>query len=282
MDKRYYLTDLDGTLLSSDATPSEHTVRIISRAFEEGAVISYATARSFQSSNAVVSQIPWRYPLVLYNGALLFDPVQKRVLDGYWLHQETTNEIVRIGKSFGLVPLLFALDNEDKERVLHEKLFRTGDMQFLASRPNDPRFNEVKELACPDSIRTLILTYIGMLEELIPLKEAVTDALGSQVHIHLMKDNYINNHYFLEFSHPKANKQEGLAIWAKAVGCSPAEVTVFGDNLNDAGMFLTGGIKIAVANAHSDILKMADVIVQSNDQDGVANYIEAILKEKKQ
>lgn len=281
MNKGYYLTDLDGTLLSSDATPSVHTVRVISRAIEEGAVISYATARSYQSSNAVVSQIPWRYPLVLYNGALLFDPVEKCVLDGYWLNQETTNEILRIGKSLGLVPLLFALDNEDKERVLHEKLFRMGDMQFIASRPNDPRFNEVKKLACPESLRTLILTYIGMLEELVPLKEAITDAFGLQVHIHLMKDNYINNHYFLEFSHPLANKQEGLALWAKAVGCSPADVTVFGDNLNDVGMFLAGGCKIAVANAHSDILKMADDIVQSNDHDGVANYIEARLNEKK-
>lgn len=281
MKKGYFLTDLDGTLLRSNATPSDHTVQLITQAIGEGVVISYATARSYQSSNSVVSQIPWTYPLVLYNGALLFDPIEKRVLDGYWLHQETTNAILLIGKSFGLVPLLFALDNEDMERVLHEKLVRTGDLEFAASRPNDPRFSRVEELVCPDSLRTLILTYIGLLDELEPLKEAVTTTVfGSQVHVHLMKDNYIENHYFLEFSHLKANKREGLRLWAKHVGCTPADITVFGDNLNDIGMFQAAGCKIAVANAHPEILGMADEIVPSNEEDGVANYIAGRLKRK--
>lgn len=279
MKKSCYLTDLDGTLLRPNATLSEHTVRVLTRAMEEGVVISYATARSYQSSYSVVSLIPWSYPLVLYNGALLFDPIEKRVLDGYWLHQETTNAIIHIGKSLGLIPLLFALDDEDKELVLHEKLGRTGDLEFAASRPNDPRFCEVEKLACPNTLRTLILTYIGLLDELEPLKEAVTTAFGSQVHTHLMKDNYIENHYFLEFSHPKANKQEGLCLWAKHVGCTPADVTVFGDNLNDVGMFLAAGCKVAVANAHPEIVGMADEIVQSNEEDGVANYIAGRLKE---
>lgn len=281
MSKGYYLTDLDGTLLRSNATPSEYTIRVMSRALAEGAVISYATARSYQSSNAVVSQIPWSHPIVLYNGALLFDPVEKCVLDGFWLDPKTTNTLLLIGKSIGLVPLLFALDHEDKERVLHEKLGRTGDLQFAASRPNDPRFSEVEELACPDTLRPLILTYIGLFDELAPLKEKVIAALGSKVHIHFMKDNYIDNHYFLEFSHPQANKQNGLLLWAKHVGCSSADVTVFGDNLNDVGMFLAAGRKVAVANAHPEILDMADDIVQSNEEDGVAAFIEARMKANK-
>lgn len=278
MNSGYYLTDLDGTLLRSNATLSDYSVRVITDALEAGTVISYATARSYQSSTAVVSQIPWRYPLVLYNGALLFDPMHKRVLDGYFLDRERTEAILAIGKSKGFVPLLFALDHQDQEKVLHEKFFRTGDLQFAASRPNDPRFSEMGELSCPPHLRTLIITYIGLLEELEPLKQAVTTAFGSEVHVHMMKDNYIENHYFLEFSHPQANKQEGLLLWAKHVGCEPGNITVFGDNLNDVGMFLAAGRKVAVENAHSEILGMADEVVSNNDQDGVAAYVEARLK----
>ncbi|MDR6879683.1 HAD-IIB family hydrolase [Bacillus sp. 3255] len=276
--KDYFLTDLDGTLLRSNATLSEHTARVVTKGLEEGAVISYATARSYQSSMAVASQIPWRYPLVLYNGALLFDPIQKRVMDGFFLDRTSTEAIVAIGRTMGLVPLLFALDHEDRERVLHEKLVRSGDLQFAASRPGDPRFTEVKALSCPENYRTLLVTYIGMLEEVQPLRDAIAAALGSKLHIHMMKDNYIADHYFLEFSHPQANKREGLLLWAEHVRCSCEEITVFGDNLNDVGMFQAAGRKIAVANAHPDLLQLATEIAARNDQDGVAQYLEARLR----
>lgn len=120
MKRDYFLTDLDGTLLRSNAKPSDYTVSVLTQALDQGTVVSYATARSYQSSNAVVSEIPWRYPLVLYNGAMLFDPIAKRVLGGRWLDSERSNAIVKIGKTFGITPLLFALDEQDYERVLHE------------------------------------------------------------------------------------------------------------------------------------------------------------------
>lgn len=277
MTRDYFLTDLDGTLLTSNAQISSFTVDVLTQALERGVVISYSTARSYQSSQAIVSVIPWRYPLVLYNGAMLFDPIEKRVLGGRWLDNGRTNAIISMGKTLELKPLLFALDEKDNERVYHEKLERTGDCQFYASRPNDPRFREVAELQCPATLRTLIVTYIGLLDELLPLKIVVEQALGSEVHIHLIKDNYIADHYFLEFSHPEANKQIGMRLWAELVGCSSEEVTVFGDNLNDKGMFLEAGRKVAVANAHPEIMMLADEIAANNDEDGVATYIAACL-----
>ncbi|MNZ95512.1 Sugar phosphatase YidA [compost metagenome] len=191
-----------------------------------------------------------------------------------------TNEIIRLGREHSLLPFLFALDHTDQERVLHERLSRFGDMAFYKSRPDDPRFMETSPLACPDTIRTLILTYIGLLEELEPLKTVIEQKLGKQVHIHFMRDPYIENHYFLEFSHPMANKREGLLKWSELVNCKPEEVIVFGDNLNDAGMFEVAGIKVAVSNAHPRITEMSSAVIESNDEDGVAKYVyEAVLEQ---
>ncbi|MNW08813.1 putative phosphatase YwpJ [compost metagenome] len=69
----------------------------------------------------------------------------------------------------------------------------------------------------------------------------------------------------------------GLRLWAELVGCTSEDVTVFGDNLNDTRMFLEAGRKVAVANAHPEILLLADEIVMSNDEDGVAVYIAACI-----
>ncbi|MFX3632813.1 MAG: HAD-IIB family hydrolase [Candidatus Pristimantibacillus sp.] len=272
-ENKCFLTDLDGTLLRSDASLSIYAKEVLTAAIEKGAVISYATARSYLSSSRAVSSIPWKAPIILYNGALIFDPIHQKVLDGQWLDREIANMIIELGRGYQLVPLLFSLDNEDNEQVLHEKLYKIGDVSFYNSRPNDPRFQEVEQLSCPETHRTLIITYIGLLEDLLALKKRISEEYGDQVLVHMMKDNYIKDHYFLEFSHPKANKAEGAKLWAELVGHSLSEISVFGDNLNDVGMFEAAGKSIAVANAHERLIELADQVISTNDEDAVARYI---------
>lgn len=277
MINKHFLTDLDGTLLRSDATLSDYTISIVTDALSKGIMISYATARSYISSNHIVSVIPWKYPIILYNGAVILDPITQKVIDGCWLDCDTSNEIIRLGRDHSLIPFLFALDEGDKERVLHEELIREGDLQFYRSRPNDPRFGQLQQLECPDTLRTLIITYIGLFEELEPLMAEVQHKFGNKIHTHFMKDSYIENHYFLEFSHKEANKREGLRKWSKLMHCKPHELTVFGDQLNDVGLFEEAGTRIAVSNAHPTIKEMATLVVESNDNNGVAAYLEQII-----
>ncbi|MCM3625794.1 HAD family hydrolase [Paenibacillus glycanilyticus] len=268
-----YLTDLDGTLLRTDQSLSDYTVAQLKEALEAGTIVSYATARSYMSSERVTSIIPWRYPVVLYNGAMIFDPIAKRVIEGNWLSPQLSNDIMEAGRLYGLMPLVFALDERDREKVLHEKLYRSGEVDFYNSRPDDPRFQEMDNLKVDDSYRPLILTYIGLYEELQPLKLTVEQQFGGLVHIQFIKDAYIKDHYFLEMSHPLANKGEGARIWAKLVGSELEDVTVFGDNLNDLGMFRAAGTRIAVADAHEQIKQLADSIIGNSNEDAVARYI---------
>lgn len=276
-----FLTDLDGTLLRSNATLSEYTVEQLTSAIHNGAIVSYATARSYRSSMRAVAAIPWKEPVVLYNGALIYDPIHKKVLDGRWLSREITNQIIEIGRSYHLIPLLFTLDEDDQEKVLHEKLYKLGDISFYNSRPNDSRFQEVALLSSPETYRTLIVTYIGLLDDLLNFKERINEVFGDLIHTHMMKDNYIEDHYFLEFSHPQANKAEGATLWAKLVGCSLNELTVFGDNLNDVGMFEVAGRCVAVASAHEILIELADHVIGANDEDAVARYINGELEKGK-
>ncbi|WP_336772148.1 HAD hydrolase family protein [Paenibacillus sp. MMO-58] len=268
-----YLTDLDGTLLRSDQSLSDFTIAQLKEALEAGTIISYATARSYTSSYKVTSSIPWRYPVVLYNGALIFDPEGKRVLGGHWLSPQLSNDILEAGRQHGLAPLVFALNEDDEEKVLHEKLTRAGDLAFYESRLNDPRFTELEFLHIHDSYRSLILSFIGLYEELVPLKQTAEQLFGGLVHMEFIKDAYIKDHYFLEMSHPLANKGEGARLWAKLVGAEIKDVTVFGDNLNDLGMFREAGTRIAVADAHEQIIQLADRIVGTSNEDAVARYI---------
>src|SRR5690606_37698464 len=148
-------------------------------------------------------------------------------------------------------------DPYDSEKVYHEKLVRAEELAFKASRPNDPRFEELETLTMSGADRTLIFTYIASRETLEPFAQAVERTHAESVHIHFMQDRYLDA-YFLEFSHPQANKRDGLQAWCRYVGCEPADVTVFGDQLNDIGMFETAGKRVAVSNADTRLIAMAD------------------------
>lgn len=283
MTTEAYITDLDGTLLTSEQKLTDYTVQVITEALEQGAIISYATARGYVSAARAVSRIPWKHPLILYNGALIYDGINGKVIDGYWLDPVISGEIIALGQELGgISPFYFSLDEADCERVLHEPLTRSGELQFFNSRPGDKRFREVNKLECPDGFRTLIISYIGLLEELQPIRQAVQERFGNQLQVHFMKDIYIEDHYFLEFSHPRGNKSEGLKLWAQHVGVETGNITVFGDHVNDFGLFSAAGRGIAVQNAQPELKALAHEVIASNNEEGVAAYLEQTLKLKRE
>ena len=96
MNKKYILTDLDGTLLGSDKNLSKTSIEIINDALYDGHVISYSTARSYASSKEATRNILWQYPVVLYNGALIYDPISKKTIHGYYLSLELSRKIIEI------------------------------------------------------------------------------------------------------------------------------------------------------------------------------------------
>jgi len=277
MDRQHFLTDLDGTLLRSDATLSDFTVDVINRTLAEGHVFSFATARSYISAKPIIKRIHWSYPVIIYNGALIIDPQSERILHGKLLPNDMTTRILELGRQSGLVPLVFGIEASGIQRVWHETLSNDGQRKFVESRHGDPRFERREPFILVDGDQVIMLTYIASESELYPFKDRLVEMLGDQIHVHFTRDTYLRDYYFLEISHPHANKEDAMKAWSQLVGCASSDVTVFGDNLNDLGLFRGAGKRIAVANAHNDIKSMADEIAGANDQDGVVKYIKTML-----
>jgi hydroxymethylpyrimidine pyrophosphatase-like HAD family hydrolase len=83
---------------------------------------------------------------------------------------------------------------------------------------------------------------------------------------------------YIEICPPGVDKATGLAVVATALGVDPSDVLVFGDMPNDLPMFRWAGFgRVAVANAHPEVRALADEITASNDDDGVAVYLDAML-----
>jgi len=83
---------------------------------------------------------------------------------------------------------------------------------------------------------------------------------------------------YVEVCPAGVTKAGGLAVVAGHLGVDAADVLVFGDMPNDLPMFSWAGWgRVAVANAHPRLLAVADEVTLSNDEDGVAVYLERLL-----
>jgi hydroxymethylpyrimidine pyrophosphatase-like HAD family hydrolase len=74
------------------------------------------------------------------------------------------------------------------------------------------------------------------------------------------------------------NKATALAELAGSVGVVARDVVAFGDYPNDVPMLAWAGHGVAVANAHPDVIEIADEVTASNDEDGVALVLERLAR----
>ena len=80
--------------------------------------------------------------------------------------------------------------------------------------------------------------------------------------------------YYLDVTHPLANKGVGVRRLAALMGVPMAEIAVIGDGGNDVAMFQESGLSIAMGNASDEVKKHAHFVTGSNDEDGFADAVE--------
>jgi Cof subfamily protein (haloacid dehalogenase superfamily) len=83
--------------------------------------------------------------------------------------------------------------------------------------------------------------------------------------------------YYLDITHPLANKGAALSEIAKLLAIPLAEIAVIGDGSNDVAMFERSGLSIAMGNASAAVREAADLVTDSNDEDGFAKAIERFI-----
>ncbi|MBV8392524.1 MAG: HAD family phosphatase [Alphaproteobacteria bacterium] len=80
--------------------------------------------------------------------------------------------------------------------------------------------------------------------------------------------------YYLDITHPLANKGDAVGTLARLMGVTMDQVAVIGDGLNDVGMFAKSPLSIAMGNASDEVKGLARFVTGSNDEEGWASAIE--------
>ena len=86
--------------------------------------------------------------------------------------------------------------------------------------------------------------------------------------------------YYLDVTHPSANKGAVVEELAKTLGIPTDEIATIGDMPNDVSMFKKSGFAIAMGNADDDVKRQADAVTADCDSEGFAIAIETYLLSK--
>jgi hypothetical protein len=81
----------------------------------------------------------------------------------------------------------------------------------------------------------------------------------------------------VEISAAGVTKAAGLAWLCEREGFTAADVVAFGDMPNDLPLLAWAGRSVAMDNAHPALKEIADEVTLSNDEDGVAVYLEKLF-----
>lgn len=261
-----YVSDLDGTLLRSNEVTSEYTNSVINSLVEKGMLFSYATARSFITAKKVTKGIEAKIPLIVYNGAFVIDNVTGEILIANYFDDSVLSVLEDLFDN-GVYPIVYAyIDGKEKFSFVPE-LCTKGMRQFLDSRKGDIRTNAVDSARALKAGNIFYFTCIDEPEKLEPLYQKYKD----KYHCVYQTDIYTKEQW-LEIMPMEASKSNAIKQLKSMLTCK--KLIVFGDGKNDIDMFLMADESYAVANAHEELKQYATEVILSNDEDGVAKWLE--------
>ncbi|TET90213.1 MAG: haloacid dehalogenase [Sulfurovum sp.] len=273
MKKPIYITDLDHTFLRTDQSVSDFSAKVWNEKAQKS-ILSVATARSFQKSHDFLEKLHLDAPMILLDGTMIVSP-EKKLIDLKTINKALGDAVVEIGLNFDIDPFIIGLkDMQLNETFLYPRKLNEHQKFVLKGYKNDPRMQFNPHNKTMDM--NLKIVYFGDKETLEPLAAKLKSTFKDALEYKLSPEKYSDG-YFLTILHPEGDKAHALKKVADYMNRDTHDMTVFGDSINDIGMFKLAGTSVAVSNALDEVKEVADIILpHSNDEDGVAKYLNKI------
>ena len=272
-----YLADLDGTLLDPKQRVSEPSARILNALIGRGCLVSYATARSLETSRAVTAEIAFQSPVIVHNGAVTADPIKLCPLSVERFSEGEKGELLSAFLTHGLVPLTYSfIEAKNRFSYIWE---RSGAVQqsFILTRTGSAagseRAREIFDTAALLDGDVFYFACLGEEEALLPVYEA----LKERYRCFFAPDIYLKAQW-LEIVKKDVSKAAAALALKERLGAE--RLVVFGDAENDIPLFEVADAGYAVENAVPALKEMAAQVIGSNSSDAVAETIARLYAEE--
>jgi len=262
---RLVASDIDGTLIHSDGTLSPRTIGVLDQLYSRGIPTVLVTGRPVRWLRQLYDQMLEPLPAVCANGAVVYDPDTDEVLRTTPLSVELLLDVTKQLRA-AVPDIALAVEVEDGRSFWYEEkwpLRWAGDHQ------------EVRVLASPEELISVpAVKLLARSTSYGPdeFAELVSSTLGG-----LAEATHSSSSALVEISAAGVTKAAGLAWLCEREGFTAEDVVAFGDMPNDLPLLAWAGRSVAMGNAHPAVRAIADEVALTNDEDGVAVYLEKLF-----
>ena len=247
------LFDLDGTLLQSDKTISSRTLSVLRKCRESNILIGVSTSRSEQNSLAYLNEL--MPDILISSGGALVKYKTEYIYKAEFSVEETK----------AMIDMTRNICGNDCEITID-----TIDAHYWNYKIDPKKIDK----SWGDSIYTDFSDFaecsLKMCVEIFEQDKA--DKLAQS----LSDCDCIrfSDGFWYKFTKKNVTKENAIRKIVEVCGFSTASIIAFGDDYADIGMLELCGTGVAMGNAIDEVKERADIIIGSNDEEGIANFIE--------
>lgn len=260
---RLLLSDVDGTLVTSDKDLTAQTIAAVHRLHENGVAFAVTSGRPPRGMEMLIEPLALSTPLSAFNGGLVVEPGMG-VLEQRVLPDGVVTPVLELIAGFGLDAWLYRgadwyVRDLDGAHVAHE----AGTVGFGPTR-----------VASFDGMTQGIAKVVGISDDLDAVA-AASVAANERFGAHVAAAR--SQPYYLDVTHPDANKGGVVTFLSTRLDIPAAQIATIGDGPNDVRMFERSGMSIAMGNAGAEVQAAATHVTAGNDEQGFAAAVERFV-----
>lgn len=273
---KLFISDLDGTLLDHNARLSPRSERILKELIRQGMRFTVASGRTPLSAVPLLRSIGIGLPLVLMNGALIYEPNTHQCLHSVEFGPACVHALADAEERAGVCGMILSAGGEGLSlhmgRHLQGHLWEHYyDLPVLGQI--GVRGPEEQSAADLEGSRVLYALYMDdRPERLAEMCRILSQQPG--LFLDSYRDIYLENRWCLEITSSETSK--GHAVERLRRLCCASYVVGFGDGKNDLPLFDACDACFAVSNGCQEVKDRADSVIGSNLEDGVALCLQAL------
>jgi Cof subfamily protein (haloacid dehalogenase superfamily) len=257
------ISDVDGTLVTDDKVLTACAQAAVAELRARGILFSIIISRPPRGLRMLIERLGIETPVGGFNGGVIATPDLAAVTQ-HLLPSQVARRAVDTLNARGVEVWVFSGQNW---------LLRNPDGPYVPLEQHTVGFRPtiVEDFG---SALDAAAKIVGVSKDFDLLEQCERD-----VRVALTGSAFVarSQRYYLDITHPLANKGAALTEIAKLLGIPLAEIATIGDGSNDVAMFERSGLSIAMGNASPQVQQKADFVTDSNSDDGFAKAIERFI-----
>ena len=266
---RLVIADGDGTLVTHDKVLTARAISSVSRLREANALFAITSGRPPKGMKMVVDALDLSEPISAFNGGVVIN-VDYSVVASHCVSSDLAAEVIRLIGEHGLDVWLYS-DTDWYVRDLNA--LHVAREQWTVKFP---------PMVVSDFEAHLdhVVKIVGVSDDLPAVARCEMEMQawgGARISAERSQP------YYLDVTHPNANKGEVVLMLSKLLSIPPEQIATIGDMPNNVLMFNKSGVSIAMGNASTEVQKAATYVTTSNEEEGFANAMKRfVLRESSQ